>query len=1219
MQGRCIAKLMRIGLFVVAMAAIMCALPLRTPLALADEEQQPTGYWKLVDVTVEKEEDVRDDRVYTNIYTANPGNHQAEYSGLILETDTKESASFVATCSPPPDTVPAGGDVVLQLSLTMTTQSCEHFHFRERAAVHRDDPGMGMSGVHRGYVDFVATQEDAPDSCSMWAIGDWGSDPDWVPSAEVHGIMPTSGSDSRRCIYFRACGAQTAWTYEWVEGDIGLATTDEEEDVFYAQVNQDEHDAASDTPGESGSKGIIPSIIEGFDPSEGGRYAVIGAAALVIIGGVTYLRYRRRRNKDAKPEEKKQEPRSAYRMLVYKDFGGELRAGDAPREVCARIEEIIGGYADPGNVLGAAVPGTAVAPGAKTRQRDDLTQEIKATGEAGLQVVGTSFNGKYLVARVQVPRQGGAPIDPNRRPTVVFTYTNPAKAGTFTQRVAFKLAAEPQIVFVGKGGDGSYSCALGSSRIGLLLADAQGSPICFEAANFIKAPTHVEVKGSDARVSGKGERCVDAKRPSAFVYQVAIKNSLPSDSIYGTWPMEMKLTVSAWNDDGERAEAEASAFLWPEGIFVDTRQVRKERVFKDHLLMDTSDILLSAGAEYNIEGATVEVGAAFKDDRGTVIVDMPTEPGDGSYLKLKAAGDSLSQKAFDPKSSRIWYTLGYVWHPTYSEAHEPLGTLQLTPLMPLVSKRESDESRGSVPIRYSKGGRQAQADVVFALKGLGSDQYDADLKTERDRIYRLLAAYKPDDWSRIDAVLAKYGRQAEEDQQRLGTAAQRDEAGQTAIQLVKSVAHIQSLQRMRAVRKMVYEAAEVTHVHEKVEADSEASLYNGLYLAANTVRWFDDIAFSVWWTALCGPGAAAFVEPLMTPLKDWIVGFLEILGLCAFDDEANIPPDDYFTLEGFEKEVLQKQLDGELMGILMGNTVPTPGSFSWKRLLFGMGATVCYLFYRNCSSGQFSKVNAQTGTTEFDFWGALKATTVDLSIFSIKGLLSYFIARKASSKMTEVKEASLFNVDEADGPFDKFCVKAAKWFVEDPLKAVSDAVETTAERVSGSVGEVIVGNAAVEVVQTAVDGVQSSLVDLIRDQSPDSMAAAQSADQWARGFGEVTVELKDDEGHPLMGLDNKPRTLVVPLLSVVALYVDHVLKELGLDIKVDFRGVVPDEPGYTTHDQLVAELEGIDKASWEVSFLRNPASLGAGSQDPYLPGAERPTFDTGVDFHRYMK
>ena len=46
--------------------------------------------------------------------------------------------------------------------------------------------------------------------------------------------MPTSGSDTRRSIYFRACGAQTAWTYEWVEDDVGLAATDDEgeEGVF---------------------------------------------------------------------------------------------------------------------------------------------------------------------------------------------------------------------------------------------------------------------------------------------------------------------------------------------------------------------------------------------------------------------------------------------------------------------------------------------------------------------------------------------------------------------------------------------------------------------------------------------------------------------------------------------------------------------------------------------------------------------------------------------------------------------------------------------------------------------------------------------------------------------------------------------------------------------------------------------------------------------------
>ena len=1230
MQGNCITRFMRIGFLVVVMAALMCALPLRPSLALADAEQQPTGYWKLVDVAVEKEEDVLDDKVYTKIYTATPGNHQASYSGLILETDTTESSLFVATCSPPPDTVPAGGDVVLQLSLTMTTQSCEHFHFRERAAVHRDDPGMGMGGVHRGYVDFVATQEDAPDSCSMWAIGDWGSDPDWVPSAEVHGIMPTSGSDSRRCIYFRACGAQTAWTYEWVEGDIGLATTDEEEDVFYAQVNQDELSAASDTPGESGSSGIIPTIIEGFDPSEGGLYTVLGAAALVTIGGVTYLHYRRRRNKDAKPENKKQEPRSAYRMLVYKDFGGELRAGDAPREVCARIEEIIGGYADPGNVLGAAVPGTTVAPGAKTKQRDDLTRQIQATGEAGLQVVGpVTFNGKYVVAKVQVPRQGGAAVkadsvstaESSRRPTVVFAFSNP-EAGTFTQRVAFKLAAEPQIAFVGKGSDGGFYSVLGSNRIGLLLEDVQGSPLYFEAENFRKAPTNVLVKGSsDSRLSAQVERRVDPKRPNAFVYEAIVKNSIPLDSIYGTWPIEAKLTITASNEEGESAEAEAQAFLWPEGIFVDTRQVRPERVFRDHILVDSSDILLSSGTQYNIEGATVEVGAAFKNDEGAVNIDIPNEPADGAYLKLKPADDSLSQKALDPTSSRIWYTLSYFQHPTYSK-DELLGTLDLNPLMPLVSKDENCEYRGSTNVCYRKDGRFAQADIAFSLKGVGSDMYDADLTTERDRIYRLLAAYRPDDWSRIDAVLAKYGRQAEQDQQRLGTPEQRSEAGQTAIQLVKGIAHIQSLQRMRAIRKMVYETAEVTQVHAKVEANSEAALYNGLYTAASTVRWADDIAFTAWWYALLGAGAATYVEPLMTPLKDWLLGYVEQCGLALFDDEVKLQPEKYFSWDNLYENMIVPAIENEILAMVVG-AVASGGVALAKNPKFyaALGAVGCFFFYKNYT--KFILCDPATGKTELDLWGALKATMADFTLFGIKAIISVFIARKFAAKMDKAAPGKeLFPVNEGDSAVDQFLTKKLKWLVEEPLLTLDDAAgkvfaRTTKEAaggvrnpdvfsadvfsVEGSWAASLSGNEQLEIWQAFFDACQQSGIGMVA-KSDAAGAVGNDFDSWVRSLGSIDMLATTADG--------KVTTVKVSYLAVFSILVDQLFEQCGIDFGISFKGVLPEDIDYRMHDRLVDDINGIDGAQAEGEFLADPPHGGTGT-------SYNTSTSTGIDSGAY--
>ena len=990
-----------------------------------------------------------------------------------------------------------------------------------------------------------------------------------------------------------------AWYwYRWVDDPQGAVVAGKDEGGS-SDSSSDVSGKSEGSAGKSDESAAKQDVTVNTDASSkkgdsGGLFiplAIIGG--LAVVGGALALS-RRKGKKESGPddpddEKKEQESNSIFNMVLYKDFGDTLVVGAPPRELCARIVEI--------------VPGPE---GVRKIDRDDLTRRITVTAGQNMEVVRTDFRSPHRVALVKAVVSDtkdpaaqllDASSDASKKggqKTAIVTFAFEGDGANFINHVSFKLAGDPEILFVNPAMGNVYG--KGHAETELLIGDEDGIALHFAVMNFASEPTEVELLPKDGDVSAQFELYADERRPTAYMYKAVLSDGAAIESPYGTWPLERKLTIAVSNTYGEHVEATVDAKLWPKGIFFDMRQILPERRRDNGALVDTGDILVSAGTEYNIEGAVMEVGVAYRNGEGVLVVDRPNEPADGSYLRLQPV-DEKSKEPLNPSASRVWYLLTYAHNPVYSE-NERLGTLELKPLLPLVSSDKDAEYQGSTVLSFNDGTSSFDAEVVFGLKGLDAEMEEKERQAEIKRIYRLLEAYRLDDWQRVDAVLSQYGRAAEDDLMRLGKESDQERVAQTATQLVKSVAKIQSIQRLRAIRKMVYEAADVTVVHDRADAQTEAEVYNALYLTACTVRWANDIAFTCWWYALMGSNAA-YVEPLMTPLKDWIVGYLDVLGSCMWDDEANVPIQDYFTWESFYDKVLMKCIEGELLALIVSALSTEGVSLATdKRTYLALGGAGCFFFYKNYP--KHIKKDPETGHFEFDLWGTLKDTMGDFTMFGVKALVSIVLARKFASLKSPTPEGGFLEVPDDAGTVDKVLAKAFNWFTA-PLAEVGKVTENVVTRAFAPPGRELYifpnlrqgwasldGNAYLEIWNAFYDACQQKGVDVAvevaNDQAPDKVASMSSGfEAWARSLGTVEIQVPNPDG------TREP--VEVPYLTAMGLFIDWLFENCGLEfVHIDFGALLPENYDYYPRDELVERLGKIKDANQEVRFLTEIAT-----------------------------
>ena len=263
-----------------------------------------------------------------------------------------------------------------------------------------------------------------------------------------------------------------------------------------------------------------PGEFQGTAPIN--KAIIIGSTAAIAAGGALAGGQGGSRRKDEEDGESEEDD-STFRMLLYKNFGNQLKKGEAPKQVGARIVEL--------KKSGQQIP------------RDDLTERITASSPDGsLTVTGGGMVNGYQTAMVSVPEESG-----DTEGLLTFTLEGPG--GVFTQSVVF-LMAEAQIVFA------QENMGLPANR--LKFAQDDGSEESKFGDGVFRLPFLVKNMGAE----GKGELRdlkVTAKLEKDSVTDVN-GNAVKADKKLGM-PYEVRIVPDKEHKDKGIYEAEIKEVL----------------------------------------------------------------------------------------------------------------------------------------------------------------------------------------------------------------------------------------------------------------------------------------------------------------------------------------------------------------------------------------------------------------------------------------------------------------------------------------------------------------------------------------------------------------------------------------------------------------------------------------------------------------------------------
>ena len=175
------------------------------------------GYWQQVEKNFEQGKDKIDKdpqwgTVHDNSYSGSDLHFQHNYK--MDGGDKHERASFSASCSTEPPLRIAGNET-LKFGLSLKTTASTYLYCEDTACVFSDDPGLKVIAVTRSRI--VAGEENNPKVDGLKVSASTRENKLPRESSGVFNLKMPAGTrkGQRICIYFRGCGSQTCWIYEW--------------------------------------------------------------------------------------------------------------------------------------------------------------------------------------------------------------------------------------------------------------------------------------------------------------------------------------------------------------------------------------------------------------------------------------------------------------------------------------------------------------------------------------------------------------------------------------------------------------------------------------------------------------------------------------------------------------------------------------------------------------------------------------------------------------------------------------------------------------------------------------------------------------------------------------------------------------------------------------------------------------------------------------------
>ena len=1104
-----------------------------------------------------------------------------------------EHAVFTSTCSTPPSRIEPGGTIKFQLTSTVEDDNPDgalaigdSTYVVRNYSYYRANAGNTPSNITASQTALAPTVEGAPDECFV------STNPyekfQEVYSCEVQYTFPdpekdlnegrsvmslSLGEDNRDqdiTFAFIGSGSDTVWTYRWVKGKE-VADGEIVEDPY---INKTENINASNTSGNQNSSNIDPNIINGREDDNNWIFIPLGIA--VVAGGALVVRYLKKRKPDNPNDPNKQEQqRYTYKMTLYKDFGDTMTPGRT-YEVCARI--------DKQPVSSTGVPMGAAAPD------QQLSSAIQVASAQNLNVVGAMYRTPYMVGKVQVPEQ---PKNITQYPDAVVRFTYAGRGGAYNAQVAFKVKANQAILWCDEKGD----TIARSKMVGDCLAgDVQGVIYYFEAADFIDEPK-IDFQVSDNRCDVNIDKHVVPTDPTGFYYKVSLCWTEAPFNQYDSWPYPAYIDIQAHTEIQE-AEGRMDVKAWYDGIGIDIKHLYVDTQFAgDAIIINTADFPVTKDLNYKIKETKVGMFAAYKNKRGEVEVYCPNQPEQKSLARIEpVTGDPDSERIFSKDDPRFWYNLRlFATQIDPSTDDHRTGVVNMKPCFPLLIADETDAFRGTFKMSYvnQEEGVQIDGDMDYIIRGLCEAGYLNSRQEEIRAIARILAGMNANGLQEAYDIVSNFSGESKNLPLKLGNDEKRAALAETSQSIMAKLNNIYSVQRLRFMREELFRAAVAYQQNDGLTIAGVHYTWQNLadyadcaYKIALITRWADDIAFTCWWYMLLGP-KAAYVEPIMTPLKNWCLEYLEMLSTYAFD-----PDEEYKTLEQFfaadkcwEKWALPA-IEGELFSC-MASAAATHGTalLTQPKALAAIGAIMCFMFANNCT--KCSKYDPKTGKAEVDLWKALKKTTLQMTAFTLKVVLSAVLARKvfASYKVDEVKAELPFTNPESVS--EKFFNTMARG-----MEAIGEWVVVptfgASKRLFSSIQidkltQSMTQNEIVDCVQAIYcDAPTQYAIDKVNSEVLNGEGNTLNS---VRSFGAVVPWKAKD---PATGQEI---TIKIPILTAAYLFIDELLYLSGIEslqcLQMDYSTVLPDDCPYKTREEMIEILKE-HRMDVEANFLANP-------------------------------
>ena len=711
---------------------------------------------------------------------------------------------------------------------------------------------------------------------------------------------------------------------------------------------------------------------------------------------------------------------------------------------------------------------------------------------------------------------------------IVFRYRG--KGGVFTEKVRFKVGGTAAIEFVCPREDGTYKVMAETERtFKAIMGTRTPLRLYIRLKNFAEDAESVDpVCPAGSTMSAKAVRAVP------FVYGIDISENL-SVKQFGTYPIEHRINITAKTNKGQTANAVLTMQYYPYGVYADTSKLDQSMVKEKYIEVPT--------CEFTDETLTTFRPTMFhlfyacwgeEDDHEAVVKEL-------SQIRLSECRIVSAVPAYDKLIALYEYDLSIMLQPPYGIRFTPKrGLLQPDP----------------------------KAEYICNIKVAHEHRYDDPLPDFEGRIPVRLVG-KPD----TDAALM---RSAELDEIKHLVAYFNLQDKESVKQILQNIDNIPTDVLTRQ-RRWIYDLGAQLQQEEYESQQAWATAYDVGIKVAATVRWLDDIAFSVAIKyILYAKGMDGEMgEAIISPLKDLL---FDSIG----EASARLIWGGWSSDFSYKKLVMDK-LETTVNNALWteAGRVDNPKKAAFLVVLAAIiNAEKAVVTLHDQYLAENKEIDADF------FWKVICAVCANITANGVKSFLGDRLIKSGNGSNDYLKSVLMVKV-----PMKQFL----KTKCSDLLKQSFNSAQAASEAVKGLAKALAAETGLNTVVDSIIGGASNYAGAMMNDEN--------------------TFDI------PILG-DDVAITVKVDRRTAWTFVLAERYEAMRLQVLSEYFNnsgiILPEKLDYISRNEILDVYRRLGYGD-ELRFLTLCEIPSSVDPSAFADGAQRPTMDLGTDWHRYAR